>query len=80
MAFFREYEGKHGKLFVETMLSGPMKQDDLDLVRSIAVRIVKAAVVGAVTNGDKITQEVHDIIIERSVNWPITMQEHVIVE
>ena len=80
LVFFREYERKHGKLFVETMLSGPMKQDDLDLVRSIAVRIVNAAVVGAVIDGVDITQEVHDIIITRSVNWPTIMQKHVIVE
>ncbi len=80
LSFFLEYERKHGKLFVEIIISGPMQQDNLDLVQSIAVRIVKAAFVGAVTNGDKITQKVHDIIIERSVNWPITMQENVIVE
>ena len=57
-----------------------MRQDDLDLVRSIAVRIVNAAVVGAVIDGVDITQEVHDIIITRSVNWPTIMQNHVIVE
>jgi hypothetical protein len=80
LVFFREYERKHGRLFVETMLSGPMRQNDLDLVRSIAVRIVNAAVVGAVIDGVDITQEVHDIIITRSVNWPTIMQNHVIVE
>jgi hypothetical protein len=62
------------------MLSGPMRQNDLVLVRSIAVRIVNAAVVGAVIDGVDITQEVHDIIITRSVNWPTIMQNHVIVE
>ena len=75
LALINEHELANGILFYETELSGPLNQNDLDLVRSIAVKIIKAAVAAHV---DQITQQIQDIIITHSVNWPVKMHHHVI--
>jgi hypothetical protein len=80
LAWFGNFEKKYGKTFVETMLSGPMKKDDLKLVKKIAVNIVRAAVAAPPKHGNEISKKIRDIIIEKSVNWQIVMQKHVIVE
>ena len=80
LAWFGDFETKYGKTYVETMLSGPMKKDDIKLVKKIAVKIVRAVVAAPVINGNEITQEIRDIISLRSVDWPIIIRKHVIIE
>ena len=80
LAWFGQFEMKYGKTYVETMLSGPMKKDDIKLVKKIAVKIVRAVVAAPVINGNEITQEIRDIISLRSVDWPIIIRKHVIIE
>ena len=80
LAWFGDFESKYGKTYVETMLSGPMKKDEIQLVKKIAVKIVRAVVAAPVINGNEITQEIRDIISLRSVDWPIIIRKHVIIE
>ena len=80
LAWFGDFETKYGKTYVETMLSGPMKKDEIKLVKEIAVKIVRAVVAAPAINGNEITQEIRDIIILRSVDWPIIIRKHVIIE
>jgi hypothetical protein len=80
LAWYGSYEVKYGKAYVETMLSGPMKKDDLKLVKKMAVNIVRAAVDAPPKHGNEISKEIRDIIIDKSVNWQIVMKKHVIIE
>jgi hypothetical protein len=80
LAWFGNFQSKYGKTYVETLLSGPMKKNDLKLVKKIAVNIVRAAVAAPPLHGNEIAKKIRDIIIDQSVNWPIVMQKHVIVE
>ena len=63
-------------IFYETMLTGPLNPIDLDVVRNIAVDIIKAAVASSA----QVTQEIKDIVVTHSSRWPIVKHERVIVE
>jgi hypothetical protein len=80
LAWYGNFQSKYGKTYVNTMLSGPMKKNDLKLVKKIAVNIVRAAVAAPPIHGNEIPEKIRDIIIEQSVNWQIVIQKHVIVE
>jgi hypothetical protein len=80
LAWYGSYEAKFGKTYTETLLSGPMKKDDLKLVKKFAINIVRAAVDAPPKHGNEISKKIRDIIIEKSFNWQIVTQKHVIVE
>jgi len=79
LACINEREFTNGSCFIETLLTGPLNQMELDAVRSIAVDIVRAAAVSE-NHGSPLTQRMKDIILSYSLSWPVVMHEHVIVE
>ena len=79
LACINEREFTNGSCFIETLLTGPLNQMELDAVRSIAVDIVRAAAVSE-NHGSPLTKRMKDIIVSYSLSWPVVMHEHVIVE
>ena len=79
LAYITEREFTNGSIFIETHLTGPLNQMELDAVLSIAVDIVRAAAVSE-NHGPGLTQKMKDIIVSYSLSWPVVMHEHVIVE
>jgi hypothetical protein len=79
LASIQEHEFTNGSLFIETDLTGPLNQIELDAVRSIAVDIVRAAAASE-NHGAPLTQRMMDIIVSHSLSWPVVIHEHVIVE
>ncbi len=80
LACINEHEFTNGSFFMETLLTGPLNQIELDAVRSIAVDIVRAAAASKNHGPPLTTQKMKDIIVSYSLSWPVVMHEHVIVE
>jgi hypothetical protein len=79
LACINEHEFTNGSFFMETLLTGPLNQIELDAVRIIAVDIVRAAAASE-HHGPPLTQKMKDIIVSYALSWPVVMHEHVIVE